>query len=734
MPMTKYKSLSSLKEKIDNLHDVLNFSIPENKVVTYKDTNGNNFENIKRDNHAAIYIGKMFHGDEWIYNNDTMAGMLHYAAQRLHSPDEKINLQVAGDVYDIFAGEETDGLHPMSAEEQHNALRQIIEEDKTLRNRINIVNLSSKHDELINTVKNHGMKGLLSGNNESLFEQENPSSKDIAAYLYQLCLDQPAVKNLFMATVPEKLKDNMENRFYYALIEVAIRMYDLLHGITLQWGVDRQSVYDQLIMFFSGQSTENIPAKLKDISAIVKLQKRSTQQIGENKLKRWYFKNKQFLSLLPRLEKKEQIESKISKRKAVGATAALAIILTFGGHQMNTVIQKNKKKAEVEYSFNKLLENKHISTIMEWKSDNISDLDEQKKFLRNNIQRQVETFISRYGLWDLEKEDIELLMLNTLLEYNKRLSFVMDATSRQEEDFIRDIFIPRMHLYLEAKGIELVAYKDLEKYENIIERSLDLPATVDSYKDVKDDIKIIKTLSPATETQYGNKIPASNLGITTINNKEYLATGSYDYYTLAGGQSFALKYFRTKYPILNDILRDFYNRYINPYDETRKARFNHVVEQEIKPFIIKTCIKENLLQNLEDIPTTKIHEAINRMLDEQLVPKHRQEIAAFEADTTPYENLKKYKEAIENIISYKWEELYGASWKELANRNEKRIGRYKDNEWETYRLSIVTLHGKKYMVAAVSNEKESGEGSAFHGKRIARELITLWEQQKKEQK
>lgn len=54
---------NSIKRGIDNIskaYDVWHFSIPENKVVQFKDTAKSSIDQLKRDKNASLYIGKVF--------------------------------------------------------------------------------------------------------------------------------------------------------------------------------------------------------------------------------------------------------------------------------------------------------------------------------------------------------------------------------------------------------------------------------------------------------------------------------------------------------------------------------------------------------------------------------------------------------------------------------------------------------------------------------------------------
>jgi hypothetical protein len=78
------------------------------------------------------------------------------------------------------------------------------------------------------------------------------SSYDLACFLYRATQKDERLFHVFSSTRPEFQKrevgdDPTHSSHYYALAEVAIRLTDLLRGIHVQGGVDRQGKYDDII-------------------------------------------------------------------------------------------------------------------------------------------------------------------------------------------------------------------------------------------------------------------------------------------------------------------------------------------------------------------------------------------------------------------------------------------------------------------------------------------------------
>lgn len=488
--MKKTKFLSSLKNNIDKVHSVLNFSIPEKKVVTYKDPDGNNFNNIKRDNHASLYIGKMFHDNEGIYNEETMQWMLHYAAQKLRWPDEKIFLQIAGDVYDLFASDEENDRKPMSTVEQKQALEKIIARDKTLKDRVELCNIADRHRPLFDAISSGGIQALAEEQTEWMLEKEDLNSKDIATYLYKLCQDYPAVNNLFVATLPEKVKGKNDTNFSaYALVEVAIRMDDLLHGITLQGWVERQNVYDQLIMFFTGQSKDNIPHNVTKLSPIRELQERCQNKLHESNLKQWHFKNKQFLALLPKEQEKERLQKKI---KNIIIISSIALSSVLAGTTGTYMYMKNQEAATYEEKQKELLKQKlKYEKLGVWFHYNMDygryESDEKKiELVESTTNRIYRYILKRYSIDPSQEKALRGIIQNELLQKNSFWTGLvindvnrdMDQASRYAYDFIQNHLIAHNKIALEAIGMDTRPYSNLLPHKLLFQEATQRKDTV----------------------------------------------------------------------------------------------------------------------------------------------------------------------------------------------------------------------------------------------------------------
>ena len=166
--------------------------------------------------------------------------MLRFAAQRLRkNSDDFIQLQVGGRVYDLFADPQEGDYTALEAEEQHQYLEQLIGSDKTYKGRVKLIDVADMHPELFTKITSDGIESLFTQELAALLQKPDMTSTDIASYFYTISEQYPSVKKMFINPVPGHVKNRPaknddEINGYYTIIELATRIHDLLHGITLQ--------------------------------------------------------------------------------------------------------------------------------------------------------------------------------------------------------------------------------------------------------------------------------------------------------------------------------------------------------------------------------------------------------------------------------------------------------------------------------------------------------------------
>ncbi|MBN2306696.1 hypothetical protein JXD20_01810 [Candidatus Peregrinibacteria bacterium] len=107
------------------------------------------------------------------------------------------------------------------------------------------------HKDLFKTLKQAKESGELDiegalGGLEDLTLSAQPSSLELARFLYAISKEYEVLDMAFEGTVPKAMNEN-PNAKYYGLCEVAVRLADILNGRSIHGGVERQEVYDQII-------------------------------------------------------------------------------------------------------------------------------------------------------------------------------------------------------------------------------------------------------------------------------------------------------------------------------------------------------------------------------------------------------------------------------------------------------------------------------------------------------
>lgn len=232
-------------------------------------------QEIKKDltssNHA-FYVGKFIPrtvgeklagfltGEEKsrIYSEEFYLMMLKEAFDRVQ-PGERVKVVIAPQLSEIFNGE-SDVRNALDVEGQKRLIRRL---SKSYFGRedveIESVEDQPRHQPFFKALRaamdpetgQIELEKALADPGEADFS-DNPDSLEIARHLYAATRSSDTLKMVFKHAAPEKFKDEIEKnedspKGYYAMAEVAIRLADILVGVELHGGAERQDKYDQII-------------------------------------------------------------------------------------------------------------------------------------------------------------------------------------------------------------------------------------------------------------------------------------------------------------------------------------------------------------------------------------------------------------------------------------------------------------------------------------------------------
>ncbi len=229
---------------------------------------------------TAFYVGKIFREhtrrsveavltssstsederEDKIYNKDFIRATIRYALENTNG-EEKARILVCRCLSELFNGpKDVQGTYETEEEiELINGLAK--EEFKEKARRLEVVNVEGDpwHKELLEKLRaSVDEDGVLNVKNALGVEGKPtlsacPTSLELAQYLYWACEQNPTLLTDLFETRPAKIKDDVEGNYppssqYYGLVEVALRLAAILRGQHIHGGVNRQGVYDAIII------------------------------------------------------------------------------------------------------------------------------------------------------------------------------------------------------------------------------------------------------------------------------------------------------------------------------------------------------------------------------------------------------------------------------------------------------------------------------------------------------
>ena len=222
---------------------------------------------LSRGNHA-IYVGKMFGEDgRNIYDDTTLIALLSMGFERL-ARGERLQVKGLGLLSEMFNGAKAlRGV--LDVEGQKEKLR-ALSRKHFRRDDLDFIPLEKdpehailyealNHADYVFNATEDGWEmdfhALFWPKNKPLVDalsQKTPNSLGLLRILYAAAMTEPSFRRALMACVPEKLRrENLDGPLTveaYALVEIAIRLWDLANGRTVQGGIKRQEKYNAIIL------------------------------------------------------------------------------------------------------------------------------------------------------------------------------------------------------------------------------------------------------------------------------------------------------------------------------------------------------------------------------------------------------------------------------------------------------------------------------------------------------
>lgn len=731
------KAVASAYNKLGKINDLLNG--PDPRFVSYRE-NGKDkkIENLDLNpKHCHSYIGKMKVDGTGTYSDELITALLKYFFDHTKKW-EKVVIELANRVSEIMNWEESMEWN-MNYDEQK---EHILEFAKIINKKrvwdLEIVNIENNNTRLFELLENEWIKWLES-DWVKINLWENFDSLDIARILYNVAKNDEKYLDEIRDLKWEELKKIEWNSDYYGLIEVAIRINAILHGITLQWWVGRQKKYDALLL-------KHINPYIKDFPLLDEFKKFCWEKLKWESFKWLYFDTEKSEDLVKKMAAKDRLKAK--------TRSALLLALWLGIWVWGTVLgsnylQSQKQKKATQETIKEIFENKKVNWAGEyWYGEYV--WKEKIEKINEYAQKVYDRFLFRYGsTWSFwEKEFMSKIIdcLNNQKILDKLWYDDWLSGTAIEDIIIDDYLIPQNVWELKMNNVPVSPYESLVPYTdefiNTILLEDDFEIKADSTKKVFDDKWWVKVFNiPVTKDAwlFSSKELGWKSGYSFFKNKFVVANHNWNRYILAGNayvdepyekkeekfwtekaKYLALDFMEQTNPILNLVL----DQYLLRYDRLENNHINSDGQYEknnirisIEMLIIRDFLKKWLLDkiwkkfNVNDKveKTKKINDFLDEFVKEnkskleELSGKNKWYYDEANPEFLPNGFFHKYEDAIENTIKESdW--ILNQIGRLPVSSYEKtntvdHIWSYQTEDGKMYKVWIVNIWDKRYLFA-----------------------------------
>ncbi len=483
------------KELFDKLDAKVNFSIPEN-LLSYLWINGRqNDKNLAlNENNFRLQIGKMQKDKETIYTDDILLPAIEYILKKTWD-NQTVVIQLWPDLAKFLTntGKEDEAKKILSFEEEKTKIIKLIKKHfKNKLHKIKILSVSDQYPEIFALLKEN-WKDWLSATTPPVLDNENYSALDIVQYLYRHSQNNPKLIKLFYNTKTTAQKENdtkpiwQNNSDYYSLVEVWIRLYEILKNISIQWWIDRQSKYDQIIGGII-QRKDVDTFKTRDYPELQELSVFWKQTNPGLIFDRLYISTKNIRETVD----KKQILSRMQMTMSITALMLFSILVWwFWWYKIFKSKQDADQKKLEEAVIKSALDATSIYFYgVNTKYDYWEDYEKKKEYLENTTEMMYNFFCEVYGT-PKNMEFIRSLIINELLRiYNleqtpdgkivpKRnierfFKLPLDRSIMGLNDFVINTLVPNNAWLLPSSWIDPTPYNHFLQYKSDFQNTISI--------------------------------------------------------------------------------------------------------------------------------------------------------------------------------------------------------------------------------------------------------------------
>jgi len=726
------------------------------KVVSYNDLNWNLKENIPSLdwNKSHIYMGKMNEEEIWIYSDDFLKWILQYYFYC--TPKwEKVTLELANCVSEVL-WENMEWF--MNFTKQREYIQDFVEKNfwRKEAKRLEIIDLESRHQELFTQLRKYEKKIKSEASQKwlSIWELEktpsfdnfdfldpyntpklpdnefNFTSLDIVKYIYRVCKTNPVFFDKIKSIKPEKAKSD-----FYPIIEIAIRLTDLLNWVSIQWWATKQKQYDAIIREIIN-SYINI-SQYPELNQLREFCKdKLFRQIFETIYMDW--NSKKYRSYTEKLNSEKNSSSKIKIYTSITTLALLAALWTppIIDHYKTQKLQK-----QTQETIKEIFENKRLTRSWEywrWEYTWEEKIERTNKYIDNIYDR----FLLRYGsTWKLDPiafkakiadriNDQEVLDMLWSSGYWSDISPVEDVV-------IDEYIISKDKWEFNTLWINTTPYSQYLQYTDAFINTILLEKDFETNRDASIEftagrwiskVSIIDNLwpySPKYQWYYPSITYVYQLAKIKKWWKDYIIatwSPSYqnfkksEYYELYSSRwrEFAIDFLRQTYPVINQVLDQYlmryYRFYSNSLNMTEDWSFKagkEKLRQDIVELLMKDFLKKWLLKKINSKDTKKIIDYLDDFVIENNQTIKNMDLGINE-NLLPNWYLNRYEDAIKNslIINHSQKEMIQRQYIRSMRTEwetdyvlEEILWRYISSQWTPYFIWLTKVDGKQYLCA-----------------------------------
>jgi hypothetical protein len=322
-------------------------------------------------------------------------------------------------------------------------------------------------------------------------DKENYSALSIIQYLYRHSQNNPKLIKLFYNTKTTAQKENdnkpiwQNNSDYYSLVEVWIRLYEILKNISIQWWIDRQSKYDQIIGGII-QRKDVDTFKTRDYPELQELSVFCKQTNPGLIFDRLYISTKEIRETT---EKKQSL-SKLQMSMIITAVALFWVLAWWFGW---FYLLKSKQKAD-----QKRLEEKIIKSTLDATSiyfyglnntyDYWKDFEKKQEYLESIATSMFNFLVEVYGptktpdivKWVIitellrvyERYQLENWKIKQIRNIERFFHKPLDYSIMEMNDFVIDILVPNNAYNLNKLWYNTTPYNQFLQYKSDFDAAL----------------------------------------------------------------------------------------------------------------------------------------------------------------------------------------------------------------------------------------------------------------------